>query len=80
MCPVDERIFSKEKIMAKAIPIKDKKIVLTHPRTGREFAIDESVYEPVKAAIIQSLRGSKGKTFTELTDDVVPLPYFGLLP
>jgi hypothetical protein len=33
--------------------------------------IDSSIYEPFKAAILQSLKGSKGKTFGELTDDVV---------
>ena len=35
--------------------------------------IDSSIYEPFKAAILQSLKGSKGKTFTELTDDVVKI-------
>ena len=34
---------------------------------------DAAIYEPVKAAILQSLKGSKGKTFTELTDDVVKI-------
>jgi len=47
------------------------KTITTHPRTGSEFAIDSAIYEPFKAAILQSLKGSKGKTFTELTDDVV---------
>lgn len=50
-----------------------KKIITTHPRTGAEFAIDAAIYEPVKTAILQSLRGTKGKTFTELTDDVVKI-------
>ena len=49
------------------------KITLTHPRTGREYDIDESIYNPVKAAILQSLKTTKGKTFTELTDDVVKI-------
>jgi hypothetical protein len=48
-----------------------KKITVTHPVTGSEKQISAAVYEPVKAAIIQSLKGSRGKTFTELTDDVV---------
>jgi len=49
------------------------KITLTHPRTGREYDINESIYNPFKAAILQSLKTSKGKTFTELTDDVVKI-------
>ena len=48
-----------------------KKTVVTHPVTGTERKFDSQIYEPVKAAIIQSLKNSKGKTFTELTDDVV---------
>ena len=54
--------------MAKAI---SKKTVITHPVSRRETKIDSSIYEPFKAAILQSLKGSKGKTFSELTDDVV---------
>ena len=54
--------------MAKAT---SKKTVITNPRTKREVKIDSSIYEPFKAAILQSLKGSKGKTFSELTDDVV---------
>jgi hypothetical protein len=49
------------------------KITLTHPRTGREYDIDESIYKPFKAAILQSLKTTKGKTFSELTDDVVKI-------
>lgn len=56
--------------MAKSI---SKKTVVTNPRTKRETKIDSSIYEPVKAAIIQSLKNSKGKTFTEITDDVVKI-------
>ena len=52
---------------------KSKKIVVTHPATGTEMKFDEDIYVPVKTAIIQSLKGSKGKTFTELTDDVVKI-------
>ncbi len=48
-----------------------KKIIVTHPQTGTERKFDAAIYEPIKAAIVQSLKGSKGKTFTELTDDVV---------
>jgi len=55
--------------MAKAA--KAKKIMVTHPVTGTERKFDESIYAPVKAAILQSLKGSKGKTFSELTDDVI---------
>ena len=54
--------------MAKAI---SKKTVITHPQSRRETKIDSSIYEPFKAAILQSLKGSKGKTFSELADDVV---------
>ena len=54
--------------MAKAI---SKKTVITHPESGRETKIDSAIYEPFKEAILQSLKGSKGKTFTDLTDDVV---------
>lgn len=62
--------------MAKAlnpIAIGSKKTTTTHPRTGSQFNIDAAIYEPFKAAILQSLKGSKGKTFTELTDDVVKI-------
>ncbi|HUR67444.1 MAG TPA: hypothetical protein VMZ03_13920 [Chitinophagaceae bacterium] len=57
--------------MAKAS--KPKKIIVTHPETGTERKFDADIYEPFKAAILQSLKGSKGKTFTELTDDVVKI-------
>ncbi len=56
--------------MAKAAA---KKIIVTHPATGTERKFDAAIYEPVKAAILKSLKGSKGKTFTELTDDVVKI-------
>lgn len=56
--------------MAKSI---SKKITVTHPDTGTERKFDAAIYEQVKAAIIQSLKGSKGKTFTELADDVVKI-------
>jgi hypothetical protein len=56
--------------MAKAA---SKKTVITNPRTKREVKIDSSIYEPFKSAILQSLKGSKGKTFTELSDDVVKI-------
>jgi hypothetical protein len=54
--------------MAKATTSK-----LTHPKSRREIKIDTAIYEPFKSAILQSLKGSKGKTFTELTDDVVKI-------
>jgi len=50
-----------------------KKITLTHPATGTKRKFDASIYQPVKAAILQSLQDSKGKTFTELTVDVVKI-------
>lgn len=56
--------------MAKAV---SKKIITTHPRTSTEKKIDAAVYEPFKAAILQSLKGSNGKMFSELTDDVVKI-------
>ncbi len=56
--------------MAKAAA---KKVTVTHPETGTERKFDATIYEPFKAAILQSLKGSKGKTFTDLTDDVVKI-------
>lgn len=56
--------------MAKSI---SKKTVITHPRTKRETKIDTSIYEPFKAAILKSLKGTNGKTFTDLADDVVKI-------
>jgi len=56
--------------MAKAT---SKKTVITNPRTRREVKIDSSIYEPFKSAILESLKGSKGKTFTELSDDVIKI-------
>ena len=57
--------------MAKATTIK--KTIVTHPVSGKEKKFDTDIYEPFKAAIMKSLTGSKGKTFTELTDDVVKI-------
>lgn len=57
--------------MTKALQPILKKIRLKHPRTGREFEIDFSIYNPFKAAILKSLKKSNVKSFTELTDDVV---------
>ncbi len=53
--------------------IKPEKNIVTHPVNGTERKLDSTIYEPVKAAILQSLKGSKGKTFTELADDVVKI-------
>ena len=50
---------------------KAAKVTVTHPMTGIERKLDATIYEAVKAAILQSLKGSRGKIFTELTDDVV---------
>ena len=54
-------------------PVKTKTIIVTHPATGTERKFDAAIYEPVKAAILQSLKGSKGKTFSELTADIVKI-------
>jgi hypothetical protein len=59
--------------MAKAASSTPKKVVVTHPSTGTERKFDAAIYEPVKSAILQSLKASRGKTFTELTDDVVKI-------
>jgi hypothetical protein len=56
--------------MAKATA---KKVTVTHPETGTERKFDATIYDPFKAAILQSLKGSKGKTFAALTDDVVKI-------
>ena len=56
--------------MAKA---NSNKIIVTHHITRPERKFDADIYDPVKAAILQSLKGSKGKTFTELSDDVVKI-------
>ena len=57
--------------MAKAS--KPKKTTTTHPRTGSQFNIDDEIYVPFQAAILQSLKGTKGKTFSELSEDVVKI-------
>jgi len=49
-----------------------KKITVTY-YTGSEKKLDAAIYVPFKSAIIQSLRKSKGKTYTEITDDVVQI-------
>ena len=51
----------------------NKKVIVTYPTTGTERNFDAAIYEPIKAAIIKSLKGSKGKTFTELTEDVTKI-------
>ena len=56
--------------MDKIIKTAKKTITLTHPRTNREFEIDQSIYKPFKAAILESLKKSKAKPFTELVEDV----------
>ena len=57
--------------MAKSV--SKSRTTVTHPVTGTERKFDSAIYEPFKAAIIEALKGSKGKTFTELTDDVVKI-------
>jgi hypothetical protein len=57
--------------MAKSL--QPKKTTTTHPRTGSKFKIDDEIYVPFKSAILQSLKGSKGKSFSELTADVVKI-------
>jgi hypothetical protein len=59
--------------MAKAIKANAKKITATHPRTKTEKKFDAVIYEAFKSAILKSLTRSKGKTFTEVTDDVVKI-------
>lgn len=51
----------------------NKKVIVTYPTTGTERKFDAAIYEPIKAAIIKSLKGSKGKTFTELAEDVTKI-------
>ena len=46
------------------------KIITTHPVSGRKMNIDSTIYNSFKAVILKSLKGSKGKTFTELNNDV----------
>ncbi|MEI2740626.1 MAG: hypothetical protein V9F01_17765 [Chitinophagaceae bacterium] len=53
--------------------VKPQKTTTTHPHTGSQFNIDAEIYDHFKAAILQSLKGCKGKTFTELTDDVIKI-------
>ncbi|MGH2554038.1 MAG: DUF6958 family protein [Chitinophagaceae bacterium] len=62
--------------------IKAKKTTTTHPRTGSQLKIDAEIYTHFKTAILQSLKGGKarltgknkevrkGKTFSELAEDV----------
>ena len=52
---------------------RSKKIFVTHPVTGTARKFDAAIYEPVRAAILHSLKGSDGKTFNELADDVVKI-------
>ncbi|HSU29497.1 MAG TPA: hypothetical protein VLJ68_14015 [Chitinophagaceae bacterium] len=56
--------------MATSKKTKPVKTTTTHPVTRRERKMDAAIYDAVKAAINKSLKGSKGKTFTALTNDV----------
>jgi hypothetical protein len=59
--------------MAKATKSATKKIIVTHPRTGTERNFDATIYTAFKAAIIKSLQKGNGKTFTQLTDNVIKI-------
>jgi len=50
-----------------------KTATTTHPRTGTQFKINDEIYTPFKEAILQSLKGSRGKPFSELADDVAAI-------
>lgn len=50
-----------------------KKVTVTHPETGTERKFDAAIYGPFKAAILQSLKGSKGKSFADMADDVAKI-------
>lgn len=52
---------------------RPRKITVTHPLTGTERQFDADIYAAVSSAIIQSLKGSEGITFTQLTDEVVKI-------
>jgi hypothetical protein len=47
-----------------------KKVTVTHPVSGTERKFDETIYEPIRKAIMHTLKGSPGKTFSQLADDV----------
>ncbi|MBI5372796.1 MAG: hypothetical protein HZA79_12305 [Sphingobacteriales bacterium] len=57
--------------MAKTV--KPPKAITMHPRTRSRLGIEEAIYEPFKTAILQSLKNSRGKTFTELTEQVAKI-------
>jgi hypothetical protein len=59
--------------MMAVVKNKTGKITLTHPHTGNRFEIDETIYRPFRAAILQSLKGSRGKSFTDLTEQVIKI-------
>ena len=48
-------------------------MIIVTPVTGIQRKIDAFIYEPIRLAILQSLIRSKGKTFTQLTDEVVKI-------
>lgn len=48
--------------------VSAKKIILTHPTSCVERKFDAAIYDTIKIAIIKSLKGNKGKTFSELTE------------
>jgi hypothetical protein len=57
--------------MAKGKKSVVEKVIVTYPGTGTERRMDAAIYNPFKSAIIQSLKKTSGKTYTEITDEVV---------
>jgi hypothetical protein len=69
MRAADVRLFQKKKTEMNK-KTQQVKIVATHPVTGTKKKFDISVYTGFKAAILESLGKSKGKTFSDLADNV----------
>lgn len=59
--------------MAKAKKTAEKKVLVTYPGTGTERKMDAAIYNPVRSAIIQTLRKTAGKTYTEIADEVIKI-------
>jgi hypothetical protein len=47
-----------------------KKVLVTHPISGNQRKFDKEIYNSFRAAILHSLKRSRGKPFTQLTADV----------
>lgn len=56
--------------MAKSVA---RKVTVSHPVTKTQRKFDQAIYDPFKSAIIKSLHGTKGKTFTALKNDVTTI-------